>query len=56
MSSGNIEPEWEGRNLSDESIQCNSLGKQNEALQKEVQKLREEGRSYRGEGPGVPLE
>ena len=56
MSSCNIEPEVEGKNLSDDSIQCNLLGKQNLALQKEVQKLREENRSYGGEGPGVPLE
>ena len=53
ISSGNIEPEVEGKNLSDDSIQCNLLRKQNAALQKEVQKLREEGRSYGDEGPGV---
>ena len=49
MSSENIETEGEGNNLLDESMQCDSmLGKQNAALQKEIQKLRDENEKLKG--------
>ena len=37
-----LEAEGEGENMADNSVQCNLLGKQNAALQKEVQRLRAE--------------
>ena len=42
VSTDSVEAEGEGENMADNSVQCNLLGKQNAALQKEVQRLRDE--------------
>ena len=42
VSTDGVEAEGEGENMADNSVQCNLLGKQNAALQKEVQRLRAE--------------
>ena len=42
VSTDSVEAEGEGENMADNSVQCNLLGKQNAALQKEVQRLRAE--------------